>query len=86
MQSAAEKSSVSLFQMSYEKKLILLSLVLIALSLMSLRVDMLAKITAISSLQDLEVWIFRLAFSGVGFTVGVLALLIGIVDSRLVEV
>ncbi len=65
--------------------MILLSVVLLALSLMSLRVDMLSKVASVSSLEDLEVWIFRLAFSGVGFTVGVLALLIGIVDSRLIH-
>jgi len=74
-----------MFQITHERKLILLSIVLIAISVVSLRVDTLLKISSISSLESLEVWVFRLAFSGIGFTVGVLALLVGIVDSRIVK-
>jgi len=73
-----------LFQLSHERKLILLSIVLIALSVISLRVDTLLNVASISSLESLEVFLFRLAFSGVGFTVGVVALLVGIVDSRII--
>jgi hypothetical protein len=54
------------------------------LSLVSLRTVAFFNMASIQSLESLEIWAFKLAFSGVGFTVGVIALLVGIVDSRLV--
>jgi hypothetical protein len=81
---ALEKGPRSLFQLSHERKLIFLSAVLIAISLVSLRANAFLDTASIHSLESLEIWAFKLTFAGVACAVGVVALLVGIVDSRLV--
>lgn len=82
---APEKGYRILLQLSQEKKLIFLSAILIALSLITLRGVAFLNVSSIHSLESLEIWAFKLAFSGVGVSVGVIALLVGIVDSRIVS-
>ena len=79
-----EKGSGRLFRATHEIQLIVLSIVLIGMSLMTLRIDTLLNVASIHSILSLEIWLFKLVFSGVGFTVGVIALLVGIADSRIV--
>jgi hypothetical protein len=74
-----------LLRLSHEMKLIILSTLLIGLSLVTLRGVAFLNVASIQSLESLEIWAFKLTFSGVGFSVGVIALLVGIVDSRLIS-
>lgn len=82
---APEKGSGSLFQITHEAKLVLLSIVLIAMSSFSLWGIAILNVGSFHSVVTLEIWAFKLVFSGVNITVGVIALLVGIVDSRIVS-